>query len=101
VNKVPPVEIVHVSLKAPADKTRSHNWPAVKPALVIKLLAVDQPTGSFALSTAAGFLYNEPFRESPDADSFGGLTRIVLVGRWRIEPRGWDSRHDLKYMCEP
>jgi hypothetical protein len=101
VNKVPPVQIVHVSLQAAADKASSDNWPAVKPSLLIKLLAVDQPPGSFALPAAAGFLYNEPFWEPPDANPFGGLTRIVLVGRRSIEPRRRDPRHDLEYMCEP
>jgi hypothetical protein len=101
VRETPPVEIIHVSLRAGAHEASGYNWPTVKSTPVIELLAMDKPTGSFAFRASAGFLYDEPFRKPPDADSFGGLTGIVLGGRWRIEPWRGNPRHNLELACEP
>jgi hypothetical protein len=42
-HEAPPVEIIHVSLRARADEASGHYWPAIEPSLVIELLAMDQP----------------------------------------------------------
>jgi hypothetical protein len=40
---------------------------------------MDKPAGTLALPATTGFLYDEPFWKPPDADTFGGLTGIVLI----------------------
>jgi hypothetical protein len=96
-----PVKIINVSLRARAHKARGYNHTPVEASLVIELLAMDQPAGSLSICAATGFLYDEPFRKPPDANSLGGLTGVVLLWRGRKEPWRRDPRHDLQLACEP
>ena len=42
VHKAPPVEIIHVPLRAGPYEAGGHNWPSVKPKLVVELLTMNQ-----------------------------------------------------------
>src|SRR5437867_778310 len=96
-----PLDIVHVPFRAGAYEAGGHNLSAVEPTLLVQCLAVNQAAGSLAFLVAADLLYNEPLREPPGADSPRRLAGIVRIRRRRKELRRSDTRHDLKFACEP
>src|SRR5438046_1666441 len=64
-----PVEIVHVSLRTGAHEAGGHNLSAVKPALLVERLAVDQSPGTLTLPSSALLLHDEPLGEAPHSDA--------------------------------
>ena len=88
-------------LRAGPHETRGHDGTTLEAALLVERLAVDQPSGSLAVLSPAGFLHDAPLREAPNPDASRRLARIVRIGRRREEPGGRDVGHHLELPSQP
>src|SRR5687767_1469964 len=81
---------------ARAHKTGRYHGSAIELAAVVEAELGNEPARVLALGRARLLVHDEPFRETPDADTLLGLAGIVRVGRRCVESRRRDAGHYLK-----